>query len=44
LNASLKLQKHFKTGDRLVVLSSQGHGGINDNESFQKELKELLAQ
>ena len=39
---SLKLKQCFKTGDRLFILPNQGHGGMNENEIYQQELKQLL--
>lgn len=40
--ASLKLKKHLKAGDRLITLAGAGHLGINDNEIYQQELKQIL--
>jgi hypothetical protein len=40
--SALKLKNEFKSGDRLVTLSGQGHNGMTDNEVYKKELKQLL--
>ncbi|MEO6148735.1 MAG: alpha/beta fold hydrolase [Mucilaginibacter sp.] len=40
--ASLKLKKHFKRGDRLIILNGQGHDNIQDNEDYIRELKAIL--
>jgi len=40
--SSLKLQKHFKQGDKLITLKGQGHNEINHNVDFQEEMKKLL--
>lgn len=40
--SSEKLKKHFKTGDKLVILKGQPHNGINDNPDFQKEIQNIL--
>jgi len=40
--SSVKLQKHFKSGDMLITLKGQGHNGVNYNAEYQQELKELL--
>lgn len=40
--SSEKLKKHFKPGDKLVILKGQPHNGINDNPDFQKEIQNIL--
>ena len=40
--SALKLKEHFKQGDTLFTLHLQGHGQMNQNEEYQKELKALL--
>jgi pimeloyl-ACP methyl ester carboxylesterase len=40
--SSMKLKEHFKPADTLFTLKGQGHGGMNDNEEYQEELKRLL--
>lgn len=40
--SSQKLKEHFKQRDTLFTLKAQGHGRMNQNEEYQKELKELL--
>ncbi len=39
---SFKLKEQFKTGDTLFVLPGQGHGKMNDNPIYQRELNRLL--
>lgn len=41
-SSSLKLQKLFKPGDRLIRLRGEKHNGINDNSIYQNELREML--
>ena len=41
-DSSLKLKEHFKQGDTLFMLKDAAHGQINQNEDYQRELKELL--
>ena len=40
--SSLKLKEHFKQGDTLFTLKGALHGRLNQNEEYQRELKELL--
>lgn len=40
--SSLKLQKEFKAGDRLVTLKGQGHYRINDSPDYRQKLSEVL--
>lgn len=40
--SSIKLEKLFKPGDSLIILKGQGHNGINVNETYKEELKEIL--
>ncbi|MES2620848.1 MAG: alpha/beta fold hydrolase [Bacteroidota bacterium] len=40
--SALKLKDHFKPGDTLFTLQAQGHGHMNENEVYQKELTVLL--
>jgi pimeloyl-ACP methyl ester carboxylesterase len=42
--SSLKLQKHFKPGDRLFPLENQKHGGMDNNLVYQQELRKILDQ
>lgn len=39
---SVRLQDFFKPVDRLFLLDGQGHLGMNDNEVYQKELKNII--
>lgn len=39
---ALKLKSLLKPKDKLVSLENQGHLGVNDNEEFLSELKEIL--
>ncbi len=41
--SSLKLQKYFKSSDRLITLQGQAHNGMNENADFLKELKRVLS-
>lgn len=41
-SSSLRLQKYFKPGDRLIILKGQHHNGINDNTDYQDSLKKFL--
>ncbi len=41
-NASLKLKKKFKKGDRLILLKGQTHNGITDNLDYQNSMKIIL--
>lgn len=40
--SSIKLKELFKQGDRLIILDGQKHNGMNDNEQFRAELKNIL--
>ncbi len=40
--SSLKLQKLFKPGDRLITLERQYHNGMTDNEDYMTEMKKIL--
>ena len=40
--SSYKLKELFKSMDKLIILERQKHNGINDNETFRKELKKIL--
>jgi pimeloyl-ACP methyl ester carboxylesterase len=40
--SSLKLKEYFKPGDTLFTLKGQGHGRMNENEEYQRELRMLL--
>jgi pimeloyl-ACP methyl ester carboxylesterase len=40
--SSYKLKELFKQGDRLIILDGQKHNGMNDNEQFKEELKNIL--
>jgi len=40
--SSLKLKEHFKQGDTLFTLPGAGHGGMNENLDYQRELKNIL--
>lgn len=40
--SSVKLEKEFKKGDRLVILDKQGHNGITFNENYITEIKNIL--
>lgn len=40
--SSEKLKKLFKQGDQLIVLEGQKHNGINENETYKKELNRIL--
>jgi esterase/lipase len=42
VGSSFKLQKNFKTGDRLILLDGQKHNEINENKIYQAELKKIL--
>lgn len=39
---SLKLKTNLKLKDKLFLLENQGHLGVNENDSFLFELKEIL--
>lgn len=39
---SVRLKKIIKPTDHLFILEKQGHLGMNNNESFQEHLKEIL--
>lgn len=39
---SLKLKANLKSNDKLFSLENQGHLGVNENEKFLLELKEIL--
>lgn len=40
--SSLKLQKLFKPGDRLITLKGQGHNGMADNTDYKIEIEKIL--
>jgi hypothetical protein len=40
--SSLKLKEEFKSTDKLIKLSGQGHNGMTDSEEYRKELKQIL--
>jgi len=40
--SSLKLKDEFKSNDKLITLSGQGHNGITDSEEYKNELKQIL--
>ncbi|MEX2514505.1 MAG: alpha/beta fold hydrolase [Cyclobacteriaceae bacterium] len=40
--SSLKLKKHFKKGDTLIILKGQQHNGMTFDETYQFKLKKLL--
>ncbi|RCH56582.1 alpha/beta hydrolase [Mucilaginibacter hurinus] len=40
--ASIKLQKHFKKGDQLVILEGQGHNNIQNNKVYLSKLSAIL--
>ena len=40
--SSYKLKERFKEGDQLIILEGQRHNGINENEVYKRELKEIL--
>ena len=40
--ASVKLKKHFKPEDRLILLEGEKHNTFTDNPIYQKELKKLF--
>ena len=40
--SSLKLQKLFKPGDRLITLEGQYHNGMSDNEDYLTKIKKIL--
>ncbi|MET0242000.1 MAG: alpha/beta fold hydrolase [Flavitalea sp.] len=40
--SSLKLEKQFKSTDKLITLKGQGHNGITENEQYTKHIKEIL--
>ena len=40
--SSLKLKKHLKPGDRVIILEGEGHHGMNENDAYRKELNRLL--
>lgn len=41
-NDSLKLQKFFKTGDKLITMKGQGHYRINDSQDYRAKLSREL--
>ncbi|QEC76393.1 alpha/beta hydrolase [Mucilaginibacter ginsenosidivorax] len=42
LSSSRRLQKHFKPGDKLIILKGQHHNGLDDNTDYQAWLKKML--
>lgn len=40
--ASIKLKRHLKKDDNLVILKGQKHNGINKNQEYQKHIEEIL--
>lgn len=40
--SSVKLKKHLKPTDRLIILRGQDHNGINENVDYVLSLRELL--
>ena len=40
--SSLKLKDEFKSTDKLITLSGQGHNGMTDSEEYRKALKKVL--
>lgn len=40
--SALKLKEHFKAGDTLFTLPGAGHGHLNENEDYQRELQHIL--
>lgn len=40
--SSIQLKESFKTGDKLVTLDGAGHGNLNSNPDYLKELAHLL--
>ncbi|MEX2564454.1 MAG: alpha/beta hydrolase [Cyclobacteriaceae bacterium] len=40
--SSLKLKKHFKDGDTLIILKGQQHNGMTFDETYQFKLKKLI--
>jgi uncharacterized protein len=40
--SSLKLKDEFKSTDKLITLSGQGHNGMTDSEEYRTELKKVL--
>jgi len=40
--SSIKLKKHFKSGDKLITLKGQYHNGITENQEYRKHLKKIL--
>ena len=40
--SSLKLKDEFKSTDKLIILSGQGHNGMTDNEEYRNQLKQIL--
>lgn len=40
--SALKLKEHFKAGDTLFTLPEAGHGHLNENEDYQRELARIL--
>ncbi len=42
--SSLKLQKLFKPGDKLITLEGQYHNGMTDNKDYLNEIKKILGK
>lgn len=42
--SSLKLQKEFKPGDRLITLKGQSHNGMTENQGYKIEIQKILNQ
>jgi len=40
--SSVKLEKHFKPGDRLITLKGQGHNGFTHNPEYLAQLGKIL--
>lgn len=41
--SSTKLQQHLKPSDKVILLSGQGHNGMNENREYMLELKNILS-
>lgn len=42
--SSLKLKERFKSADRLIMLSGQGHNGMTENPEYLVEIRKLLGE
>ncbi len=42
--SSLKLKAEFKKEDKLITLVGQGHNGMSENETYKKEIRQVLGQ